>query len=144
MVEIDEKQVFAIIQKAKDSGSFKIGANEVTKAVERGTAVLVATANDVSPAEIVAHFPGLCKEMKILHASIGTKVELGASVGIKSTTAIAVIDAGNAKKELETLKKSLEEDKKEVKEETKAPAKEEVKAEAKTETKEEAEVAKEE
>jgi len=113
MVEIDEKQVFAIIQKAKDSGSFKIGANEVTKAVERGIALLVATANDVSPAEIVAHFPGLCKEMKIICVSLGTKAELGSVVGIKSTTAIAIIDAGNAKKELEALKKSLEGDKKE-------------------------------
>jgi len=112
MVEIDEKQVFSIIQKAKETGSFKIGANEVTKAVERGIAKLVVTASDVSPAEIVAHFPGLCKEMKIVFASIGTKAELGAAVGIKSTTAIAVIDAGTAKKELEALKLSLEEDKK--------------------------------
>ena len=31
MVEIDEKQVFSLIQKAKETGSVKIGANEVTK-----------------------------------------------------------------------------------------------------------------
>lgn len=103
MVEIDEKQVFVILQKAKESGSIKIGANEVTKAIERGQAKLVVTANDVSPAEIVAHFPGLCKELKVVFAQVGTKSELGASVGIKSTTAIVVIDAGAAKKELETL-----------------------------------------
>lgn len=103
MVEIDEKQVFAILQKAKESGSIKIGANEATKAVERGQAKLIVTANDVSPAEIVAHFPGLCKELKVVFANIGNKAELGASVGIKSTTAIAVIEAGSGKKELEAL-----------------------------------------
>ncbi|MCA9486429.1 MAG: ribosomal L7Ae/L30e/S12e/Gadd45 family protein [Candidatus Woesearchaeota archaeon] len=107
MVEIDEKQIFAIIQKSKEAGSVKIGANEVTKAIERGQAQLVAFAGDVSPAEIVAHFPGLCKEMKVPCAKCGTKAELGASVGIKSTTAIAVTDAGSAKKELEVLKKEL-------------------------------------
>jgi large subunit ribosomal protein L7Ae len=123
-MEIDEKQIFSIIQKAKESGSIRIGVNEVTKAIERGQAKLVVNATDVSPAEIVAHLGGLCKEMKSLYAAIGNKSELGAAVGIKTTTAIAVIDAGSAKKELETLEKEMNSDKKE------APAKkEEVKEE---------------
>lgn len=105
MVEIDEKQAFSIIQKAKDSGSIRIGVNEVTKAIERGVAKAVFFANDVNPSEIVAHLPGLSKEMGVLCASIGNKSELGAAIGIKSTTAIAIIDAGSAKKELEKLSK---------------------------------------
>ena len=107
MVEIDEKQVFAVLQKAKESGSIKIGANEATKAVERGQAKLVVTASDVSPAEIVTHFPGLCSELKVAFANVGTKAELGTAVGIKSTTALVIIDAGAAKKELEVLSKDL-------------------------------------
>ena len=113
MVEIDEKQIFVILQKAKETGSIKIGANEATKAIERNQAKLIVTANDVSPAEIVAHFPGLCKELKVVFASVGTKAELGATVGIKSTTAIVVTDAGAAKKELDVLSKEyFAEDKK--------------------------------
>jgi large subunit ribosomal protein L7Ae len=107
MVEIDEKQVFSLIQKAKETGQVKIGANEVTKAVERGQAKLVASATDVSPAEIVAHFDGLCKEMKIPYLSAGSKAELGSLVQIKSTTALAITDAGSAKKELANLQKEL-------------------------------------
>ncbi len=107
MVEIDEKQVFSLLQKTKETGSLKIGANEVTKAVERGQAKLVVVAGDVSPAEIIAHFPALCKEMKIPFVKVGTKAELGASVSIKTTSAIAVMDSGSAKKELETLTKLL-------------------------------------
>lgn len=107
MVEIDEKQVFDLIQKASQSGKVKIGANEVTKAVERGQAKLVVSATDVSPAEIVAHFDGLCKEMKIPYLSGGSKAELGALVQIKSTTALAVTDAGSGKKELDTLTKEM-------------------------------------
>lgn len=132
MVEIDEKQAFSIVQKAKETGSIRIGVNEVTKAIERGTAKAVFYAGDVSPAEIVAHLDGLCKEMKIVCAKVGTKAELGAAVQIKSTTAIAVIDAGSAKKEVEALAKDL-----------KAPAKKEEKVEeapAAEETKEEAPV----
>lgn len=118
-MEIDEKQVFSIIQKAKESGSVRIGANEATKAVERGQAKLVVTANDVSPAEIVAHFEGLCKEMGSICASIGSRAELGSAVGVKTTAAIAVVDAGSAKKDLESLEKSMKVEKKA------APAKEE-------------------
>ncbi len=143
MVEIDEKQIFSIIQKAKESGSIRIGVNEVTKAIERGQAKLVVNATDVSPAEIVAHLGGLCKEMKSLYAAIGTKSELGAAVGIKTTTAIAVIDAGAAKKELELLEKSMTSEKKEApakKEEApvkEAKEEEPVKEEAETEEKSE-------
>lgn len=115
MVEIDEKQIFSIIQKANETGKLKIGINEVTKAIERGQAKLVVNAADVSPAEIVAHLPGLCKEMKAIHSTVSTKAELGASVGIKSTTAIAVLDAGSAKKELENLVKEASADKKQEK-----------------------------
>lgn len=107
MVEIDEKQVFSIIQKAKESGKLKIGINEVTKAIERGQAKLVASASDVSPAEIVAHLPGICKEMNVIFATPGSKAELGSAAGIKTTTAIAVVDAGSAKKELEALAKDM-------------------------------------
>lgn len=105
MVEIDEKQAFGIISKAKETGSIKIGANEVTKALERGQTKLVVSATDVSPAEIVAHFEGLCNEMSVPYLSAGTKAELGSLVGIKSTTAIGVIDGGSAAKELDALVK---------------------------------------
>lgn len=124
MVEIDEKKIFSIIQKAKESGSIRIGANEVTKAVERKQAQLVVTANDVSPAEIVAHFPGLCKEMDIIYASAGSRAELGTLAAIKSTTAIAVVDAGSAKKELEALKKEQDDSKKSAKKEETVEAEE--------------------
>jgi large subunit ribosomal protein L7Ae len=135
MVEIDEKKAFSIFQKAKESGKVKVGANEVTKAVERKQAKFVITATDVSPAEIVAHFEGLCSELGILYSSMGTKAELGALIGIKSTTALAVVDAGAAKKELDALIKEVTSDKKEAKEETKEEVKEE--SESSDETKEE-------
>ena len=140
MVEIDEKQGFSIIQKAKESGSVRIGINEVTKAIERGQAKAVFYANDVSPAEIVAHIPSICNEMKVICAQIGSKAELGSAVGIKSTTAIAIIDAGSAKKELNSLmaeNKSNKKDKEEVPKEKEDVKSEEAPAEEVAEVKEE-------
>ena len=107
MVEIDEKQVFSILQRAKESGQIKIGINEVTKAIERKQTKLVIYANDVSPVEIVAHLKGLSKEMGVVCLNIGTREELGSTAKIKSTTAIGVVDAGSGNEELDLLIKDL-------------------------------------
>ena len=42
-------------------GSLKKGANEVTKAAERGTAMMVVMAEDVNPSELLAHVPIFAK-----------------------------------------------------------------------------------
>ena len=43
-------------------GRLKKGSNEVTKAAERGTAKMVVMAENVNPAELLAHVPLICKE----------------------------------------------------------------------------------
>ena len=58
--------VYTIIEKVKKTGKLEKGTNEVTKAIERGTAKLIVYASDVDPKEIVQHLPVLCKEKKIL------------------------------------------------------------------------------
>ena len=57
--------IYQIIEKARKTGKIEKGTNEVTKAIERGTAKLVVYATDVEPKEIVQHIPMLCKEKKI-------------------------------------------------------------------------------
>lgn len=136
MVEINEEQVLSIIKKSKDTGSVRIGVNEVTKSIERKQAKAVFSANNVEPKEIIAHFEGLCKEMEIPFFSVGTKENLGQTVGIKSTSSISVVDFGGAKGDFEKLNSQREKPKKEEKtekvEETKT---EEKKVEEKKEEK---------
>ena len=60
--------IYSIIEKARKTGKVEKGTNEVTKAIERGTAKLVAYAADVEPKEVVQHIPLLCKE-KTFHAT---------------------------------------------------------------------------
>lgn len=98
-----------VIEIARNSGKIKKGVNEATKAIEREKAKLVVVANDINPPEIVMHLPALCEEKKIPFIVAGTKTELGASAGLEvSTSAVAVLDAGEAKKQLLGVKKEFD------------------------------------
>jgi len=97
---------YQIIEKAKQSGKIEKGTNEVTKAIERGTAKFVAFATDVEPKEIVAHIPILCKEKSIPCLEADSKEKLGIAVGIPvPASSVAVIVAGDAEKDIANLKK---------------------------------------
>lgn len=90
--------VYETIEKARKTGKVEKGTNEVTKAIERGTAKLVAYASDVEPKEIVQHLPFLCKEKGIQCEEVDSKEKLGIAAGLNVPCAsIAVIDAGEAK-----------------------------------------------
>ena len=98
---------YNIIEKARKTGKVDKGVNEVTKAVELGAAKLVVYAKDVSPAEIVAHLPVLCKQKSIPCAEVDSKQKLGIAVGIKvNASAVAVIKPGEAEKEISQLAKA--------------------------------------
>ncbi len=104
MTKTDE--VLEIIEAARETGKIRRGINEATKAIERGTAKLVVAAEDVSPPEIIMHLQPLCDEKKILLVKVSSKNELGRAAGIDvSTAAVAVLDAGEAKKKLDALKR---------------------------------------
>ncbi|RLI97743.1 MAG: 50S ribosomal protein L7ae, partial [Candidatus Aenigmatarchaeota archaeon] len=55
-------KIYEAITIAKSTGKIRIGVNETTKAIERGTAKLVAIASDVTPEEVIMHLPVLCDE----------------------------------------------------------------------------------
>ncbi|MFH1325226.1 MAG: ribosomal L7Ae/L30e/S12e/Gadd45 family protein [archaeon] len=97
--------IYSIIEKARKTGKIEKGTNEVTKAIERGTAKLVAYAKDVEPKEIVQHIPVLCKEKNIPCQEADSKQKLGIAAGIPvSTSSVAVIESGDAQKDINSLK----------------------------------------
>jgi large subunit ribosomal protein L7Ae len=97
--------VYNILEKAKNTGKVEKGTNEVTKAIERGTAKLVVYAADVEPKEIVQHLPVLCKEKGIKCVEADSKQKLGISVGLPvSTSSVAVIEVGDAEGDIAGLK----------------------------------------
>lgn len=92
-------KVYEAIEVARTTGKIKKGTNEVTKAIERGDAKLVAYAKDVNPPEITMHIPLLCEEKGIVCVAVPSKEELGASAGIGVfTVSVAITEEGEAKK----------------------------------------------
>ncbi|MCX6746663.1 MAG: ribosomal L7Ae/L30e/S12e/Gadd45 family protein [Candidatus Pacearchaeota archaeon] len=97
--------IYKIVEKARKTGKVEKGTNEVTKAIERGTAKLVVYAVDVEPKEIVQHIPLLCKEKKILCKEADSKQKLGLAVGISvPASSVVIIQAGEAESDIKTLK----------------------------------------
>lgn len=109
--ELVDKALEAL-EVARDSGKTRKGTNEVTKAVERGTAKLVVIGSDVDPPEIVMHLPMLCEEKEIPYI-FASKADVGESVGIHVPTAAGcIVEEGKAKDLIEEVKTKVAELKK--------------------------------
>jgi len=106
--ELREKTL-DLLEKTAKKGKLKGGINEVTKAIERGTAKFVVIAEDVSPKEIVMHLPLLCDEKQIPFSYAATKKELGEKAGLKTATASIAIVESEAEAELKELGKKIAE-----------------------------------
>jgi large subunit ribosomal protein L7Ae len=70
------ERAYETVKLAKDDGKLRKGANEATKAVERGITKLLVIAVDVDPPEIVAHLPLLAEEKKITYVYVDSKIKL--------------------------------------------------------------------
>jgi large subunit ribosomal protein L7Ae len=103
------EKVYEAIELARKSGKIVKGTNEVTKALEKGTAKLVAIAQDISPKEITMHLPLLAKEKGIPCAEVPSKEELGAAAGLTvGTAAVAIVKEGEAAELIKELSSKKE------------------------------------
>ena len=97
--------IYEIIEKARKSGKVEKGTNEVTKAIERGTAKFVAYAGDVEPKEVIQHIPLLCKEKKIPVQEADNKQKLGIAAGLSvSASSVVIVEEGEAKSDIASIK----------------------------------------
>merc|ERR1711904_320784 len=94
---------------AKKPINVKMGINHVTKLVEEKEAKLVVIAHDVDPIEVVMWLPSLCKARGIPYCIVKSKARLGALVGKKTATALAITEVKpEHKADLDTLKQLCE------------------------------------
>jgi len=104
-----QNTVYELVEISRDTGKVRKGTNEVTKLVERGDALMVVMAMDVQPPEILAHMPLLCEERSIPYAYVASKAELGNASGLeKPTAAVALLDVGKGKSQLEALTEQID------------------------------------
>ena len=94
-----QEQVYELVKAiGKDGrGKIKKGANEVTKAAERGVATMIVMAVNVNPGELLAHVPMICKEKGIPFIYVEDQGYLADSAGMTAgtrTAAVAVLEVG--------------------------------------------------
>jgi len=95
---------------ARNTGKVAKGTNEVTKIIERGDAALVFIAEDIDPAEIVAHLPVLAEEKETPYIYLATKEAVGGAAGLNvGTASAAIIDAGDAQELVTEIVEKVEE-----------------------------------
>ena len=100
---------YEAIRVASETGKVKKGTNEATKAIERATSQLIVIAEDVEPAEVVAHLPIICEERKASYTFVPSRQELGKALGIEVTCgAAAILDSGDAKHIIDQINTSIE------------------------------------
>ncbi|WP_380677493.1 50S ribosomal protein L7Ae [Salinigranum sp. GCM10025319] len=98
------------LEVARDTGTVKKGTNETTKAIERGNALLVFVAEDVSPEEVVMHLPELAGEKEVPYVFVETQDDIGHAAGLSvGSAAAAITDAGEAVKDVEDIASKIEE-----------------------------------
>tara|TARA_B100000214_G_scaffold35211_1_gene22213 strand:+ start:680 stop:1075 length:396 start_codon:yes stop_codon:yes gene_type:complete len=88
-------------------GRLKKGANEVTKAAERGTALMVVMAENVNPGELLAHIPMICKEKEIPFAYVEDQAYLAENAGMSTGTRTAAIAVMEVEKEAKDVFESV-------------------------------------
>jgi len=94
---MDAEKALEAIETARNTGKIRRGANEVTKAIERGLAKLAVVALDVSPLEVIMHIKPLAEEKGVPYVEVKTKEELGVAAGIGvPTAAVAIVKEGDA------------------------------------------------
>ena len=104
----DDAKILEAIEVARTTGKIRKGANEATKAAEKGTAKLIVYASDVNPKEIVMHLPLLCKEKNVPCIEVSKKDDLGAAAGLPvATAAVAIVKEGDAKSTIDEIARSL-------------------------------------
>ena len=70
--------------------AFITGLQEVTRAIEKGTARMVVIANDVDPIELVLWMPTLCRAQKVPYCIVKDKARLGELIGQRGCACVAI------------------------------------------------------
>ncbi|KAJ1659635.1 snoRNA-binding protein [Dispira simplex] len=97
------KSLTKTIKKAAGKKHVLRGTKEVTKAMRKGSKGLMVLAGDISPIDILAHFPVFCEDKGIPYVFLPTKKEIGAACNTKRPTCCCLIVPGGKAKDEKAL-----------------------------------------
>ncbi|KUI58543.1 hypothetical protein VM1G_09721 [Cytospora mali] len=90
------QEILDLIQSASHYRQLKKGANEATKALNRGTAEVVVLAADTTPLAILLHIPLLSEDKNTPYVYVPSKVALGRACGVSRAVIAAAITSNEA------------------------------------------------
>ena len=105
------QSVLDLVQQASNYKLVKKGANEATKALNRGIAELIVLAGDTNPVEILLHLPLLCEDKNVPYIFVPSKAALGrASQTARNVIALAIVQADGSpfRGQIDTLRGEIE------------------------------------
>jgi H/ACA ribonucleoprotein complex subunit 2 len=82
---------------ASKSKHVKRGVKEVVKAIRKGEKGLVVLAGDISPIDVISHFPVMCEEGEIPYCYVYSKQALGEAALSKRPTSVMMVLAAKKK-----------------------------------------------
>lgn len=86
------QKLLNLIQQAANYQQLRKGANEATKALNRGIAEMIVMAADTEPLEILLHLPLLCEDKNVPYVFVRSKTALGRACGVsRSVMACAIL-----------------------------------------------------
>src|SRR3989338_4415591 len=87
------QELLELVQNAAHAKQIKKGANEATKALNRGKAELIVMAGDSNPIEILLHLPLLCEDKNVPYVFVSSKAALGRAAGVsRNVIALAILE----------------------------------------------------
>lgn len=104
------QQLLDIVQEASNNKQIKKGANEATKALNRGIADLIVLAGDTNPIEILLHLPLLCEDKNVPYIFVPSKSALGRAAQVsRNVIALAIVQGeGKVSQKVQAIKTSVE------------------------------------
>eukprot|EP00052_Salpingoeca_macrocollata_P034447 m.11545 g.11545 ORF g.11545 m.11545 type:complete len:128 (-) comp6490_c0_seq1:161-544(-) len=103
--------ILDLVQRATEYQQLKKGANEATKALNRGIAEFVVMAADTEPLEILLHLPLLCEDKNVPYVFVLSKQALGRACGVSRpviAACVTVNEASQLKSQINAIKVDIE------------------------------------
>ncbi|KAJ8123118.1 hypothetical protein ONZ43_g854 [Nemania bipapillata] len=105
------QEVLDLLQQCIHYHQAKKGANEVTKALNRGICEIAIIAADTSPLAIISHIPLLAEDKNTIYVYLPSKIAIGRACGVSSAVIAASINANEASElapQIRSLKDKIE------------------------------------
>lgn len=104
-------RILELVQQSCNYKQLRKGANEATKALNRGKAEMIILAADAEPLEILLHLPLVCEDKNVPYVFIRSKVALGRACGVSRPVIACSItskDASPLESQITELKDAVE------------------------------------